>query len=740
MFEQPQKIPYNEKGGTKEEALRKCYDWFESDRNAKLPIIEEWEEMYKLYRGAHWDLTGPGGHALRTEEQKLTRPNAVENVTFALVEGLIAEFSEEIDIIDYPVESSDDSAARKMTEIKEFIAYKNRLLSERKKWNRNFFLYGTGIWHTFWDPFWTGGRGPNRWVGDVRWMAIHPQTVFPDARCRETIEEGRRIHKAYYRTQEEIKEKFGVDVEADMIRDDMMIGYDPEIMGGTDVMADPGEEQVLYVETWYIGEPLITDEMLEGNLEDDEITGDAEEAEEGLEPAPKQAEEEMAEGEDVEDPGEILSPVGQNENLGVGLHVIWWAGDGSPVYLKHANYVYYEPGETPKFPFHFKGRYERENSVWGFGEPFFLKSPQVVLNKTTEMILEGHIHHALGQTVYDEASVTPKQKEMIENYGNMPGRWFAMKNILGMRRERGEGVPPSLQAEPGRLQKTMETIVGRFDISQGRTPGSVTAFRALDLLAARAQVRLRSAEKAMTTSHEDCGNYVNHLVEKNYTEDRAYRILGDETGREELVLKNLQTGEMVPYEYGQQIPGPEWVVDMEKQDGPKYGMFNAEEFKKVYVFDSGEVYPYDEFAPGEQMVEGIDYEVYSPEFDVVCKVSSAMPTDRMFYMEIAKELYASQLLDEETFWFILKYGKLPPFDELIEKAKEKAEMQKQMLEMEQQGQGGGEGAPGMGQQDPDALMAEIQAVLEANPELAQQFMGLPPEQQTEAIAEIMQGG
>ncbi len=673
----------------KEEALRRCYDWFEADRNAKKPVVDEWEECYKIYKGDHWDLMGANGSVLRSNSQKAARPNAVENVTFALVEGLVAEFSEEMDIVDYPVEKGDDDAATKMTDLKQFIAYKNRINMERKKWNRNFFLYGTGIWHTFWDPTWTGGRGPNRWDGDIRWMALHPQTFFPDARCKESIEDGRRCHKAFYRTQEEIEERYGVDVEPDMLRQDMLVGYDPDIMGASDVLAEPGEEQVLLVETWYKGEPLMLDK------------------------------------------GE--------ESQGAGMHVIWWCGDGNPVYLKHANYVYYNPDETPTFPFFSEQRYERENSIWGFGETHFLKSPQIVLNKTTEMILEGHMHFALGQTYYEEGSaLTPKQKEMVENHGTLPGMWFPVKDINGVKREFGRGVPQSLQAEPDRLQKTMETIAGRFDISQGRTPGSVVAFRALDLLAARAQVRLRSAEKAMASSFEDCGNYINHLIDGHYTESRAYRILGDESEDKAVkVARNPATGEAVPYADGQPLPGPEWVVEQEGE-GPKYGMFNAGDHKKVYHYDSDSVIPANEFMPDEFMQEGVDYEVYSPQFDVICKISTAMPTDRMFFMEVAKELFMQQLIDEETFWYVMKYGKLPPIEDLIAKAKERQVMQEKMMAMQAQAEQGGE-MPPEGQAPPMGgdLMSQVEQIFQADPDLAQQFMSLTPEEQRATMQNIM---
>lgn len=677
------------------EAVRKCYEWFEADRMAKQFYMEEMDEMYKLYKGDHWSLKGEDGRVLRTPAQKRTRPNAVENISFALIEGLVAEFSQDIDIIDYPVEKGDDETALVMTDLKEFISYKNRIAVEREKWLRWFFLYGTGIWHIYWDPNWRGGKGPNRWHGDIRWKALHPQVVYPDARCRDSIEEGRRIHKAFWRTLEYIREEFeeyGKDVMPDTVRHDMLVG--DEIPMET---SESGEEQALVVETWYKGRPMILDE--------------------------------------------------DEEDLGPGLHVIWWAGEGNHQYLKHANYVYHDPGEEVKFPFIFRQCYPRENSVWGFGEMYFLKNPQIIRNKTAEIIIEGHVHHSMGQTIYNEMALTQKQQKNIKERGTLPGMWFPVKDINGIKRLHGSNVATTLPGELERNQRLLETIVGRFDISQGRTPSSVTAFRALDLLAARAQVRLRSKEKAMVTAYEDCGNYINNLITKFYTTRRAYRIIGKGNDESQAV----------------------------------YRIFDPAMLLKVYIFDLDESMPLIKFeAEGWinefGMMEGEHYEVYSTQFDTQCKVSTSLPTDRIFYMDMAKELYMAQLIDQETFWYVLDNGKFPPFKEILDKMQEK--IQQEAMMMHQQGQmpvpaggqlpGGGQpggagavagGAGGGGLKALEGLIgsiatglpqqqgmpagegynpvAEIEEVFRTNPQLAQQFAGLSPAMQEQVINSVL---
>lgn len=634
-----------------EEAVRTCSDWFEKDKEAKKFYMDEMEEVDKLYRSDHWDLTGSDGNALRNDDQKQTRPNAVENMAFSLIEGLISEFSQDTDIVDFPVEEGDDEAAGIMTDLKKFIAYKNRITMERQKWLRNFFYYGTAIWETVWDDDWKGGKGPNRWKGDVRWRSLHPQYAFPDCRVKEDINDGNRFHKAFLTTIEYVRKAFeerGKLVQAETISGEDLIGDTNEDDDGSEAM----EEQVWLVETWYTGEPLL-----------------------------------LSEGE---------------ENKGEGLHILWWAGEGQRIYLKHSNYVYFDPEEDVKLPFHFRQDYPRSNSVWGYGEGYFLKNPQIMMNKTSEIIIEGHMHNALGQTWYKENALTEKQQKAVTKYGTLAGMWFAAKNPDEIHREYGKSVPASLQNEMNRLVKLMETLVGRFDISQGKTPGSVTAFRALDLLAQRAQVRLRSKDVAITTSYEDVGNYINNLIFKNYNEARRYRIMGQD--------------------------GP---------DKPQYNVFNLDSIKKAYMFDTGESVPFTQFQPTEGMVEGDTYEIYCPEFDTVCKTSTTMPSDRLFYLEMAKELYAGKLIDEETFWYVMERGHFPPWEEMAQKLEEQKQQMMQMQQQQQMAQQQQQQAAGGGGLTPDEILAQ------APPELQARFKNLSPEEQQQILNQIvanMQGG
>lgn len=634
-------------GNTEEQrkAAKKCADWFADDKSAKQDYVNEMAENDKLYAGKHWDLTSTTGAQLRTVDQQFTHPNNVENVAMSLVAGEMSELMQDVELTDFPGDEDDDEVALQMTDLKKAISYRNRIAEERLDWGWNYVGHGTGIWEHVWDPTWKGGRGPNRWVGEVRWRSVHPRAIFPDARCGKDVHRSRRLHKAIYVTLEYLREKYpdfgGLATEE--VTDPTLLTSD------TKMPAEALAGQTLLVETWYVGQPLFPDDS------------------------------------------------GRKDS---GLHVIWWCGEGTPVYLKHANYLYFGVDEEPRLPFTFRKRYPRDNSPWGYGTYWFAKNPQIMLNKTAEMVMEAHMHAINGQTFYEANAVGEDEEADIKRYGMQPGRWFKVTDPKGIMRLYGQGVPGSALSELQRYPRVMEYLVGRFDVSQGRAPGSVTAFRALELLAQRAQVRLRSADTQIQSAYEDCGQYINRLITGNYTEARAYRIIGmdDSTGKPNI----------------------------------KRGVFQLDKVLKVWNKGSNVVQRLNEFQALPGMVEGTDYEIYDPELDVRCRTTSATPSDRVFYMEVAKELYQAKAIDLETFYYVLEHGKFPPYELVLQRM-----TQQQGMTPSQPGQPPVPGA----QLSPeaqallDAVPSELQAQLaQLPPEILEQLVNTPPEK----VAELMQ--
>lgn len=564
-----------------DEAVQKVKAWFQGDENAKDFYVQEMKEMYKLYIGDHWDLLGSDGEQIRSCENQKTRPNCVENITFAFIESIVSEFAKPVEHTFEPTEPGDEQNAIALSELVGFVKEKNRFNQEQRRFLWYLFTYGTGILFAPWDPEWRGGKGPNKWEGDIRVRALHPNTVTPDARAKENVQECRRLHRNWWQTLESIEEDYerGSYVQEQMMDDDSLIGDE-------DDSAERRAEQARIIETWYVGKPL----LLEGDEKDE----------------------------------------------GEGLHVIWWSEDG--IYLKHTNYIYGDPGTPQRIPFLFCQRYPRENSLWGFGECYQLENPQIMKNKTAEVIIEAIMHQSFGQTFYKPSALSEKQKEIIKNYGTMPAMWFEAQDPEGIKRIFGQGVPAQVFEQDKRLTAVMEAIAARPDISQGRLEGGVTAASAIQQLMNRANARLTAIGEAIGATYEDLGKEIEDRIVQFYTETRRYRIRG-------------------------------------KDDQLQFGAFRNDQLKKVHIMATGQTVPLNQFTPemltrygegGEvvQPAEGEDYEVYSPDFDSRVKVSAELPGDKAFNMTLAKELMGMKVIGPETLLYVIEHGTFPPIEQL----------------------------------------------------------------------------
>jgi len=197
-----------------------------------------------------------------------------------------------------------------------------------------------------------------------------------------------------------------------------------------------------------------------------------------------------------------------------------------------------------------------------------------------------------------------------------------------------------------------------------------------------------------------------------------------------------------------------WMLETREKQMIKYGTFDLADHKKVYIYDNdsgfSETFPYDDTMAeaieqtellkdqGEEFDTSIEYEVYCPQMDVMCKVSTSQPTDRAFYMEMAKELVMAKLIDEETFWYVIQNGRFPPYETIVQKKKEEMmamatqQQEAAMMQQQQQPMEGG----GMQGASPE-MIAQVMA---QRPDLLEKLQNLPPEAQQQVIDQIHQGG
>jgi hypothetical protein len=561
---------------TKEEwaALQKVKAWLDDDKQSKQDFLDEMKEMHKAYMGDHWSLKGPTGVQIRSAETQANKPNSVDNIIFSQIEGFVAEFSIDPEIVCEPTERDDDDNSNALSELNQFLLNKNKFDDEQARLLRYGFMYGPFVAQDFWDPSWQGGRGPNRWIGDVRIKALHPDVLYIDARCKQDIQTARRVHKVVRYPLEHFKE--GYPEKGQFVSEDT--GNHFQTVGDDDEDTKSRNRTAWQIETWYKGYPLL------------------------------------------------------GENKGYGLHVMWWSGDGD-VMLKHQSYIYPEP----KYPFIFRNLYEREGSIWGFGEIKQILSPQIILNKEDEMILEGNMQQAFGQTFYNQnGTINDKQLNGLIAKGTLPGMWFPVQDVSGIKRMYGTGIPASVMKHRESKMQAVETITGRFDTTQGKTPVGVTAASAIIELNNRATNRLKAKEKVLRAVYKEIGEKNNEFISWYYAEKRGYRILGTDGKYQHKEISNKQ-------------------------------------LKKVHIFEDSKVLPLQDFQPTDGMVENQHYEVYAPEYDVTCKIGNELPIGRAYYMELAKELFKGGIIDNRAVLYVLENGKLEPMDEILQRMEQQAQ-------------------------------------------------------------------
>lgn len=194
----------------------------------------------------------------------------------------------------------------------------------------------------------------------------------------------------------------------------------------------------------------------------------------------------------------------------------------------------------------------------------------------------------------------------------------------------------------------MKELSGNRDFNQGGTTGGVTAFGAIAALQEAGNKTTRDLVKSNYRSFKKLVTLVVELIREFYTEDRQFRIIGDD-GKPQYITFNNQnminqiTNMDEAYltdEMGNQIPNPEWE--------PEYR-------KPVYDIEiiAQKENPFNTISHNQMMLDLFERGVFNPE--------AAIP--------------ATLLLENMIF-----DGK----EKLLLKVKENGEMYNQMMQMQQE--------------------------------------------------------
>lgn len=619
-------------------------------------------DSQNFWQGKHWSGISSYGIPGRSAERKKVKPSPVDNFFFSQIEGIVGDVCDQpADIIVEPTEESDEEIATLYNDVANHIWHVNRGDKALKFQVRRGILYGPMVAKVFWDSEWAGGAS-NPYVGEVRVTMFPPTQLFVDPRIKAVepgvIQQAGFVIYGVRRSLHQIRETYperGSFVTADSYAS-YISTLDPY---ESTYSTDPHDSSALVIEYYYRGKPLAP--KFPATLEYDEF----------------------------------------KDNRGEGVHLAVVAGNEL---LRHVPYI------APKYPFVMEWMYPSDDSIYCYGDGHFMLVPQLVINKSNEIAIEGNAIQAYGNWVTDEGNV--RDVATFQRLAQTGGALLSFVDINRARRDMAGGVASSVFNQYNQEQRAMETVTGRLDISQGRAPRGIRAASAISMLLSQAAGRIKSRSDAVSSFVQQIMELSLMFAGKHYLDERTLRLKGP-NGRP--VWKNI----------------------------------SADNLRKIKVYQSPTT---------GMMVE----EEYIPEFDIKVIAGAETPTSRAYYAEMATQLFQAGAIDQEA---LLEVHKFPRWREVLVRMQTKAQAMQQAQAPAPGSMGMPQGPPDMGgiglpQGIPDmgqgagAIPPELLDMLiqrgeqpapeeQMNPEMFIQSLleeGVPPEAIQQILMELMAGG
>ena len=450
-------------------------------------VEDNWEDEAYIYKGG--GLQWVTNIAYRSQKARQYRPNSEDNLVFNAINTLHANITASIP--DFTIDGTGDTnigedIAEKITDAVRFNDKRNNFPHMWKKLVYDLIGAGPTIAMVTWDNEWMGGKGPDRWVGDVRVERVDKWDIYFDPAVldlEENLQDCSYIVRRPRKKLDFIKKtwKNGKYVSATTNEDD-------EIDEG----GDP--EQAYIEEYWHRGFPLYMPEEKAKKIRE-------------------RAAELEREGDTYKAQDYYDAANGDLE----GIHVAY-VSDG--VLLEYCPYEY----EDGLYPFVYTEKYSDDKCQLGFGEIRNIKIPQIMHNKSDEIELEAMSTEGLGGHFYQKGAINNKQLTRIIEHNGKGGMMLEVDNLQGILPRTGPKVPSSIAAYKDHKQRMIDTVSQVSPTMQGLQQGSNTPARAIQELGARSDIRVKQAAEKL----EDFLIKIKQLqiskMAQFYTEDRYYRV------------------------------------------------------------------------------------------------------------------------------------------------------------------------------------------------------------------------
>jgi hypothetical protein len=286
-----------------------------------------------------------------------------------------------------------------------------------------------------------------------------------------------------------------------------------------------------------------------------------------------------------------------------------------------------------RFPFQKLVNYILPREFYGMSEIEQLSSPQRIFNKLISFTLD--VLTLMGNPVWlipTSSGVKPG------SFTSAPGMQIPYDGAEPPRRAEGTQLQPYVMQMIDRMEQWFNGIAGNTDVSQGITPGSVTAAAAIENLQDAAKTRVRQKMRQLDGYLVQVGSQWVQLALQHYSAPRIFRLTNKE-GMEKYFKFHTQEAED---EQGQPLVA---------ENGDPVRIAVVTKFKKDESLDR--------MVPDEtkkMLIRG--------GFDVKVNTGSGLPFAKGEKEQRLLQLYTSNVIDRRA---LLEHIEFPNFEPILQR-------------------------------------------------------------------------
>jgi hypothetical protein len=599
---------------------------FPTFRENRQEIQDTWRAEERMYEGGKKQWEG-----LRSEATMKNRPNSADNIAGSQIDSINAALTGWFPEGKFGATENGDE--EKSQELAKFMPWELKQIKFKAKYIKavkRFVNHGMLLFKVVHDPTVEGGRGQNRFMGQNDVIPLEYGSFFPDPRIGDLLylQKGKALILKFVKDIEYFPERFGEQgkkVQPDDSSSDVKIfesdrtpsenSFNTTGAGGKDTKS----KQAGLLEYYYKGTPMMMtekDKTAFKELADRKLSGGY-------------------------DPTEALAKA---EGKAKGVHCIYVSTTG--VFLGHTSYLY----DHGQYPVVVRCLFTVEGTLWPKGYMRDLMSPQIMLNKFSELAVEQTAKMGNGAIFYEEGAIAESKIPIWKRIRSSVGAMLPVLRLEGVKEVEGKGPPAQIMNFIQHWLMILQKIPRRFDSINGGTVNAGESGRHAEALQSAAQGNLSTATELIEDGLAETFEQLIELVAQFYPTERIGRVLGKPVS---MSRDKIMSTAMVDYETGNMVPDPQ---------------------------------------TGEMIPEVIQVkEEYVPKFDITVSIGVEKPQDREYWVQTATTLFQTidpmtqmPVIDAKALIYTVDNGRMEPFEVIEERMGSEQQIMQKIQQLEQE--------------------------------------------------------